>query len=82
MAWLLDTSPSAVQEQQLLVGSTQHGSCPDLRNKATCDQVLQGCTGRRQVDHTSTVLRSDVVSCVFMSGGLPSLLQQCLILKF
>ena len=28
-----------------------------------------------------TVLRSDVVSCVLMSGGLPSPLQQCLILK-
>ena len=28
-----------------------------------------------RVDHTSTVLRSDVVSCVFMSSGLPSPLQ-------
>ena len=29
----------------------------------------------------AAVLRSDVVSCVLMSGGLPSPLQQCLILK-
>ena len=28
-----------------------------------------------------TVLRSDVVSCALMSSGLPSPLQQCLILK-
>ena len=44
-------------------------------------QTLLLFTGRRQGDHSSTVLRSDVVSCVLMSSGLPSPLQQCLILK-